>query len=204
MHSNDLEFSMTADLREHILSELPCGLCVARQDERLSVVFANSNFYRILGYESEDSAAQSERIGALDCLEEPARAEILARMQSMRASDEQTVALEARFQTGGRLVVLTTQRFDFGLRLGHALQRGLALGVGDDLVALGADGGRHHRLAHIARCTDRAGHQPTPLLLFEVGRGSEPCFEYMAVTAAQVEYDHRVPGPTFAAASGRA
>lgn len=99
MHSNDLEFSMTADLREHILSELPCGLCVARQDERLSVVFANSNFYRILGYESEDSAAQSERIGALDCLEEPARAEILARMQSMRASDEQTVALEARFQT---------------------------------------------------------------------------------------------------------
>lgn len=99
MQSNDPEFSMTADLREHILSELPCGLCVARQDERLSVVFANSNYYRILGYENETLSTQVDHIGALDCLEENARAEILARMLAMRESDDQTVALEVRLQT---------------------------------------------------------------------------------------------------------
>ena len=80
MHQIDQEVPLTADLREHILSELPCGLCVARQDEGLSVVFANSNFYRMLGYSDAEDASKDGLFGAMDCVEPNTRAQILARM----------------------------------------------------------------------------------------------------------------------------
>ena len=51
MPQNHSDTSLSSDLRECILSELPCGLCAARQDERLSVVYANESFYRMLGYD---------------------------------------------------------------------------------------------------------------------------------------------------------
>ena len=105
MYQNDQDFPLTADLREHILSELPCGICVARQDERLSVVFANSNYYRMLGYEDAAQAGERGLLGAIDCIEPVVRAEILARMAALGESREEAVALEARLQRadGGSL-----------------------------------------------------------------------------------------------------
>ena len=96
MHQTDQDFPLTADLREHILSELPCGLCVARQDERLSVVFANSNYYRMLGFEDAGQAGGSGLLGAMDCVEPVTRAEIFARMSAHGGTQEQAIALEAR------------------------------------------------------------------------------------------------------------
>ena len=44
MYQNEKDYPLTADLREYILSELPCGICVAREDEMLSILFANDNY----------------------------------------------------------------------------------------------------------------------------------------------------------------
>lgn len=96
MHQSDKDGFLTADLREHILSELPCGLCVARQDERLSVVFANRNFYRMLGFENAQQATEANMLGALDCIEPAAQAELFARMAVLDEADETSVSLEAR------------------------------------------------------------------------------------------------------------
>ena len=104
MHQIDQEVPLTADLREHILSELPCGLCVARQDEGLSVVFANSNFYRMLGYSDAEDASKDGLFGAMDCVEPNTRAQILARMAAHGEAHEETISLEARLmcKDGGR------------------------------------------------------------------------------------------------------
>ena len=104
MHQIDQEVPLTADLREHILSELPCGLCVARQDEGLSVVFANSNFYRMLGYSGAEDASKDGLFGAMDCVEPNTRAQILARMAAHGEAHEETISLEARLmcKDGGR------------------------------------------------------------------------------------------------------
>lgn len=96
MRQSDKDGPLTADLREHILSELPCGLCVARQDERLSVVFANNNFYRMLGFGSAAEARNANMLGALDNIEPIARAELLARMAALQDTNEKAVALEAQ------------------------------------------------------------------------------------------------------------
>lgn len=98
MHQSDKEFPLTADLREHILSELPCGLCVARQDERLSVLFANDNYYRMIGYANASQARADGLTGALDCVEAGMRAQMLARMAVLDEAEEQAVALEARLR----------------------------------------------------------------------------------------------------------
>jgi len=96
MHQSDNDGLLTADLRTHILSELPCGLCVARQDERLSVVFANRNYYRMLVLEDAEQAKSEDIVGALDCIDPAARAELLARIAVLDESNEKSVALEAR------------------------------------------------------------------------------------------------------------
>lgn len=98
MYQTEKDFPLTADLREYILSELPCGLCVARQDEGLSVVFANNNYYRMIGYHDAAEANENGLVGAMDCVEALTRAEILARTSGMSGSQEQSVALEARLQ----------------------------------------------------------------------------------------------------------
>ena len=97
MHQNGTNDLLTADLREHILSALPCGLCVARQDERLSVVFANALFFRMLGY-AEGTDAEHSLIGALDCVEPIAQTELLARMALLQETGERSIALEARLR----------------------------------------------------------------------------------------------------------
>jgi diguanylate cyclase (GGDEF)-like protein/PAS domain S-box-containing protein len=98
MHQSDKAIPLTADLREHILSELPCGLCVARQDEGLSVVFANNNFYRMLGYDNADEAAEAGLFGALDCVESKSCAELIARLRALSEEQTQAVSLEARLR----------------------------------------------------------------------------------------------------------
>ena len=96
MQQNEKDFPLTADLREYILSELPCGLCVARQDERLSVVFANDNYYRMIGYADAAQATANGALGAMDCVEAQTRAEILGRIAALSEPQQQAVALEAR------------------------------------------------------------------------------------------------------------
>lgn len=96
MFQLDKDFPLTADLREHILSELPCGICVARQDERLSVVFANNNYYHMLGYDSMEQMEACAVLGAIDCVEPKMRAEMFARLSALSETGNQAVAMEAR------------------------------------------------------------------------------------------------------------
>ena len=113
MHQSDKDFPLTSDLREHILSELPCGLCVARQDERFSVVFANNNYYSMMGFSSAGEAMEGAPLGALDCLEESARQEINLRL----AAQERVVSLEARIlqRDGGiRWAIVHMSRVESG------------------------------------------------------------------------------------------
>lgn len=98
MRQNEKDFPLTADLREYILSELPCGLCVAREDERLSILFANDNYYRMIGYTGATHATGNGLIGAMDCVENGTREEILTRIKGISEGQEQAIALEARLQ----------------------------------------------------------------------------------------------------------
>ena len=86
------------DLREQILSELPCGLCFARRDERLSLVFANASFYHMFGYSDEAEATADGFIGALDRAEEPERTRIQAHIAVMQGDENSSIALEANLR----------------------------------------------------------------------------------------------------------
>ena len=96
MYQNEKDYPLTADLREYILSELPCGLCVARDDERLGIVFANDNYYRMIGFDHVHEASELGLRGAMDHVEEPMRTEILSRIAGLREGPEQAISLEAR------------------------------------------------------------------------------------------------------------
>jgi len=58
--------SLPAELRESILLELPFGLCVARQDAKRTILFANESFYQMFGYESPAAAQTEGFLGAFD------------------------------------------------------------------------------------------------------------------------------------------
>ncbi|MDD4311967.1 MAG: diguanylate cyclase [Eubacteriales bacterium] len=96
MYQNEKNYPLTADLREYILSELPCGLCVARDDERLGILFANDNYYRMIGFYNADQASEYGLRGALDYVEAETRAEILSQIAGLSDGQEQAIALEAR------------------------------------------------------------------------------------------------------------
>ena len=51
---------------EAFLAEIPCGVCVARADERLTLVLANACFYEMFGYENAEQAAADGFFGILD------------------------------------------------------------------------------------------------------------------------------------------
>lgn len=89
---------VSAELRERILSELPCGLCVAKRDEGLTIVLANENFYRTFGYADADAALAGGAAGALDYMDEEAKQAIAAQIQSMTLGEESTAAFEMRFR----------------------------------------------------------------------------------------------------------
>lgn len=90
-----IEVSKT-DLRERILSELPCGLCFVRADERMSFVFANISFYRMFGYADAAQAQDEGFLGVLDRAVPAAQEQIRARIASMQDEQEPATALEAR------------------------------------------------------------------------------------------------------------
>lgn len=75
------------DQCEQILSELPCGLCFARRDERLSLVFANAGFYQMFGYTDEADAAADGFLGALDRAAGTERERVLKQITAMQQRD---------------------------------------------------------------------------------------------------------------------
>ena len=98
MSQVDLLSTITDELRERILSELPCGLCVAKRDERLTIVFANVNFYRTFGYADADAARAEGVVGALDCMDEEAKQATADQMEKMTENEESTAAFEVRIR----------------------------------------------------------------------------------------------------------
>lgn len=86
------------NLRERILSELPCGLCVARQDERLMIVFANDSYYHMFGYADADTARAQGILGALDSMDEQTKQAFAAQLEAIPQCGEPTAQIAARFR----------------------------------------------------------------------------------------------------------
>lgn len=84
------------DLCEQILSELPCGLCFVRGDERMSFVFANASFYKMFGYADAAQALSDGFLGLLDRADASVREQIGGLIASLQRERESTMALEAR------------------------------------------------------------------------------------------------------------
>ncbi|MEN6338971.1 MAG: sensor domain-containing diguanylate cyclase [Clostridiaceae bacterium] len=57
---------LSVQLKETLLSEIPCGVCVARADERMTLVFANESFCAMFGYAVLEEAQRDGFTGALD------------------------------------------------------------------------------------------------------------------------------------------
>lgn len=96
MLQNERDDFLSTDLRERILSELPCGLCVARRDERLSIAYANESFYRMIGYSNASAAAEGGVLGALDRVDADAREQLSSRLLPLIGGEERAVSFEAR------------------------------------------------------------------------------------------------------------
>lgn len=97
MQKNQVKKSnLTEQLRDTLLSEVPCGLCVARQDERLTLVFANESFCDMFGYDSFDQAVESGFTGVLDRAEEADRAAAKCALKTFAAGEDTTLEVETR------------------------------------------------------------------------------------------------------------
>ena len=96
--SERITTALPAELRDQILLELPCGLCTVRQDERVSLAYANDSFFQMCGYESAEQAQAEGFRGLLDRMEESARGRTLRRLQSLFLGAEQSALLELRFR----------------------------------------------------------------------------------------------------------
>lgn len=59
---------LIAQWKETLLTEIPCGVCVVRADERFTLLFANERFCGMYGYASLEEAQKNGVLGALDCL----------------------------------------------------------------------------------------------------------------------------------------
>ena len=57
---------LTDNCSEAFLAEIPCGVCVVRADERLTIVLANACFFEMFGYENAAAAAADGFLGVLD------------------------------------------------------------------------------------------------------------------------------------------
>ena len=88
--------NLTEQLRDTLLSEVPCGLCVARQDERLTLVFANESFCSMFGYDSFDQAVESGFTGVLDRAEEADRETAMRALKTFAAGEDATLEVETR------------------------------------------------------------------------------------------------------------
>lgn len=84
------------ELRDQILFDMPCGLCVVRRDERFSFVFANESFYRMFGYEGAQQAESEGFLGILDRMEATGRKENEKRLAALLSGENQLAQLEIR------------------------------------------------------------------------------------------------------------
>ena len=81
MSHSQFECPIPEELREQIFQELPCGLFLAGMDERLSLVYANERYYRMMGYPGAAEAKADGLLGALDRVEQKTGAEARARLR---------------------------------------------------------------------------------------------------------------------------
>lgn len=88
--------SLPVELRDRILFEMPCGLCVAKLDERASIVYANDSFYRMFGFECAQAAEAEDFVGAFDRAEQKSRGELEARVALLVSGEEYSALLETR------------------------------------------------------------------------------------------------------------
>ncbi len=100
MSHSQFECPIPEELREQIFQELPCGLFLAGMDERLSLVYANERYYRMMGYPGAAEAKADGLLGALDRVEQKTGAEARARLRRLMESQEQTAALELKLCRG--------------------------------------------------------------------------------------------------------
>lgn len=96
--SERITTALPVELRDQILLELPCGLCTVRQDERVSLAYANDSFFQMCGYDNAEQAQAEGFRGLLDRMEESARGKTLRRLQPLFSGTEQSALLELRFK----------------------------------------------------------------------------------------------------------
>lgn len=66
---NPVSTDLITQWKETLLTEIPCGVCVVRADERFTLLFANERFCGMYGYASLEEAQKNGVLGALDCLD---------------------------------------------------------------------------------------------------------------------------------------
>ena len=90
--------TLPVELRDQILCDMPCGFCAVRQDERVSLVFANGNFYRMFGFENAQQAQEAGFVGLLDRMDESSRRETRQRFEALFRGLEANAILEIRLK----------------------------------------------------------------------------------------------------------
>ena len=90
--------ALPVELRDQILFDMPCGLCAVRRDERMSLVFANENFFRMLGFEDARQAQKAGVEGLLDRMEEASRREAQRRLEALFLGSGSIAMLEVRIK----------------------------------------------------------------------------------------------------------
>jgi len=90
--------TLPVELQDQILCDMPCGLCAARQDDRVSLVFANEIFFQMFGYESAWQAQENGFTGLLDRMEEISRREARLRLDALFRGLEKSAMIEVRFK----------------------------------------------------------------------------------------------------------
>ena len=90
------KLALSCELREQILSQMPCGLCAAQRDERKTLLFANESFYNMFGYESPALAQGEGFFGAFDRIEPAFLPKLEENLQCLLSGQESALALETR------------------------------------------------------------------------------------------------------------
>lgn len=93
---NPITDVLSSDLREAILQDLPCGLCVALQDETDTILYANESFYRMYGFDSAQAASEAGMKGVFDRAVPESRALLKKRTEALFSGAVVSASLETR------------------------------------------------------------------------------------------------------------
>ncbi len=112
--------TISTELRERILSEIPCSLCVARRDERLTLVFANDNFFRMFEDDSAIDVQNENAPGVMDYLDTDAKQQLQQQLVALERENKRTAAFETKLLSPDGeafwfLVRVSSADFDEGL-----------------------------------------------------------------------------------------